>query len=438
MPRLPNQAMLQPNPWTACSSISASRRCSSTAAERGFSYAQDAPLDMRMDPTSALTAAEIVNSYDEARAGRHPAPVRRGAIRPAHRRADRPPPCATRRSPRPRELVEIVYQAIPAPARRTGGHPAKRTFQALRIAVNGELDALRDALARGAGRAGRRRAHRGDGVSVAGGPHRQAGVRRGRYVEHTVGPAGRTPRARTAIHFVDTRCRTCRRRRGPAEPAQCRGATACRTTRRWNSDIAGAARKGGHEGQARSATASRRRSASRAEQCLPEDRAPADGPDAGAPRPPARRESVSAGPRATGAAIRAADHADVPAGRAAGPAEERQPGQGTGQGAESQGAQGCSASLAGPLAQPSWRRSTCGRAPLVAKVPFVVLVIGSLGAGLGVTLWLSTDSAERSYQLGSARQKHPDYCSSRRKRWSGTCWKRSPRRRWPRPPAAWG
>jgi 16S rRNA (cytosine1402-N4)-methyltransferase len=114
-------------------------------SERGFSYAHDAPLDMRMDPTSALTAAEIVNSYDQAaladilrRYGEERF-ARRIAAQILRRRA-RTPLTSTG------ELVEVIYQAVPAPARRTGGHPAKRTFQALRIAVNGELDALRDAL----------------------------------------------------------------------------------------------------------------------------------------------------------------------------------------------------------------------------------------------------------------------------------------------------
>ena len=113
--------------------------------ERGFSYAQAAPLDMRMDPTSPLTAAEILNSYDEAaladilrRYGEERL-ARRIASHVVRRRA-RSPLTSTG------ELVEVIYQAVPAPARRTGGHPAKRTFQALRIAVNGELDALSSAL----------------------------------------------------------------------------------------------------------------------------------------------------------------------------------------------------------------------------------------------------------------------------------------------------
>ncbi|MGA8330832.1 MAG: 16S rRNA (cytosine(1402)-N(4))-methyltransferase RsmH, partial [Mycobacterium sp.] len=114
-------------------------------AERGFSYSQDAPLDMRMDPTSELTAAEIVNNYDERaltdilrRFGEERL-ARRIATHIVRRRA-RTPFTSTA------ELVEVVYQAVPAPARRTGGHPAKRTFQALRIAVNSELDALSGAL----------------------------------------------------------------------------------------------------------------------------------------------------------------------------------------------------------------------------------------------------------------------------------------------------
>jgi 16S rRNA (cytosine1402-N4)-methyltransferase len=114
-------------------------------SERGFSYAHDAPLDMRMDPTSPLTAAEIVNSYDEGaltdilrRYGEERF-ARRIAAHIVRRRVHTPFTSTG-------ELVEMIYQAIPAPARRTGGHPAKRTFQALRIAVNGELDALRNVL----------------------------------------------------------------------------------------------------------------------------------------------------------------------------------------------------------------------------------------------------------------------------------------------------
>jgi 16S rRNA (cytosine1402-N4)-methyltransferase len=112
---------------------------------RGFSYAADAPLDMRMDPDAALTAAEVLNSYDQKTLTRvlrdfgEERFASRIAAQIVRRRANRPFTTTG-------ELVELLYQAIPAPARRTGGHPAKRTFQALRIAVNGELDSLRDAL----------------------------------------------------------------------------------------------------------------------------------------------------------------------------------------------------------------------------------------------------------------------------------------------------
>ena len=113
--------------------------------DRGFSYAHDAPLDMRMDPEAPLTAADIVNTYEQSaltdilrRYGEE-----RFASRVAThiiRRRARVPFTSTG------ELVELIYDAIPAPARRTGGHPAKRIFQALRIAVNEELDSLDHAL----------------------------------------------------------------------------------------------------------------------------------------------------------------------------------------------------------------------------------------------------------------------------------------------------
>jgi 16S rRNA (cytosine1402-N4)-methyltransferase len=112
---------------------------------RGFAYAKDAPLDMRMDRTGAMTAADVVNTYSAARLAR----VLReyGEERFARRIADavvreraRAPLTSTMR------LSEIVRDSIPAPARRTGGNPAKRTFQALRIEVNDELEALRRAL----------------------------------------------------------------------------------------------------------------------------------------------------------------------------------------------------------------------------------------------------------------------------------------------------
>ncbi|MBV8561346.1 MAG: 16S rRNA (cytosine(1402)-N(4))-methyltransferase RsmH [Acidimicrobiia bacterium] len=110
--------------------------------ERGFSYSQDAPLDMRMDRSQSLTAADVLNTYpverltsllhdygDERFAGRIA-----GAI------------VAARPLTSTRQLVDVIRDAIPAPARRRGGHPAKRTFQALRIEVNNELDVLGPAL----------------------------------------------------------------------------------------------------------------------------------------------------------------------------------------------------------------------------------------------------------------------------------------------------
>lgn len=111
-------------------------------AARGFSYRQDAPLDMRMDTDQLWSAADVVNGYplDELVRVLHDYGDERFARRIAAAIvAARPIETTT-------ELAEIVVGAIPAPARRTGGHPAKRTFQAIRIEVNGELDALPGAL----------------------------------------------------------------------------------------------------------------------------------------------------------------------------------------------------------------------------------------------------------------------------------------------------
>ncbi|MGV0384565.1 16S rRNA (cytosine(1402)-N(4))-methyltransferase RsmH [Corynebacterium sp. 22_2729] len=109
--------------------------------ERGFAYAVDAPLDMRMDPSSPLTAADILNTYshgeiarilktygDERFAGKIASAVVR-------EREKQPFDSSAR-------LVELLYATIPAASRRTGGHPAKRTFQALRVEVNAELESL--------------------------------------------------------------------------------------------------------------------------------------------------------------------------------------------------------------------------------------------------------------------------------------------------------
>jgi 16S rRNA (cytosine1402-N4)-methyltransferase len=112
---------------------------------RGFAYAHDAPLDMRMDQTRGITAAEVVNTYEPARLAR--VLKEYGEERFARRIADA---IARERSREPftgtARLAELVRASIPAATRRTGGHPAKRTFQALRIEVNGELHALERAL----------------------------------------------------------------------------------------------------------------------------------------------------------------------------------------------------------------------------------------------------------------------------------------------------
>jgi 16S rRNA (cytosine1402-N4)-methyltransferase len=112
---------------------------------RGFAYAQDAPLDMRMDQTRGTTAAEVVNTYPAARLAK--VLKEYGDERFARRIADA---VVRERAVEPftgtARLAELVRSSIPAATRRTGGHPAKRTFQALRIEVNGELDALAAAL----------------------------------------------------------------------------------------------------------------------------------------------------------------------------------------------------------------------------------------------------------------------------------------------------
>ena len=113
--------------------------------ERGFAYAEDAPLDMRMDDTTGPTAADVLNEYPVEELARilswygEEKFARRIAQNVVRERAKEP-------FTRSGRLVELLYDAIPAPARRTGGHPAKRTFQALRIEVNDELSVLRRAL----------------------------------------------------------------------------------------------------------------------------------------------------------------------------------------------------------------------------------------------------------------------------------------------------
>ena len=114
-------------------------------AERGFSYSQDAPLDMRMDQTQGITAEEIVNTWSHGDIAR----ILRvyGEEKFAPRIADfilREREIAPIKSTA--ALSALVKNAIPAAARRTGGNPSKRTFQALRIAVNNELEVIENAL----------------------------------------------------------------------------------------------------------------------------------------------------------------------------------------------------------------------------------------------------------------------------------------------------
>jgi 16S rRNA (cytosine1402-N4)-methyltransferase len=113
--------------------------------ERGFSYAYDAPLDMRMDPAQSLTAAEVVNTWDERRLARllreYGEERFSSQIARAIGRERRRQEFASTQ-----QLVDAIKTAVPIPAQFAGGHPAKRTFQALRIAVNDELAQLEDAL----------------------------------------------------------------------------------------------------------------------------------------------------------------------------------------------------------------------------------------------------------------------------------------------------
>jgi len=113
--------------------------------ERGFAYSQDAPLDMRMDDSESLTAADVLNTYPAADLARI---LRSYGEEKFSRQIARAVVKARETKPfsDSARLVELLRETIPAPARRTGGHPAKRTFQALRIEVNDELGVLRRAI----------------------------------------------------------------------------------------------------------------------------------------------------------------------------------------------------------------------------------------------------------------------------------------------------
>lgn len=114
-------------------------------ADRGFAYSRDAPLDMRMDQSRGITAEQVVNEYEPG------ALVRVLRVYGEEKFAPRVVSSIVKERSRARitstsRLAELVRDAIPAAARRTGGNPAKRTFQALRIEVNGELAALESAI----------------------------------------------------------------------------------------------------------------------------------------------------------------------------------------------------------------------------------------------------------------------------------------------------
>jgi len=113
--------------------------------QRGFSYSRDAPLDMRMNPQDELTAAQIVNTYTE---GELVGVLRDYGEERSARRIAKAIIAARNVAPitSTAELAELVRDAIPQAAKRTGGHPAKRTFQALRIEINRELQGLPAAL----------------------------------------------------------------------------------------------------------------------------------------------------------------------------------------------------------------------------------------------------------------------------------------------------
>lgn len=112
-------------------------------ADRGFSFRHDGPLDMRMDQRTATTAADLVNTLDERRLA---GVLRRNADEPNAGRIARAI-VAARPLTTTGELADVIRDAVPAAARRKGGHPARRSFQALRIEVNRELEILDDALA---------------------------------------------------------------------------------------------------------------------------------------------------------------------------------------------------------------------------------------------------------------------------------------------------
>ena len=195
--------------------------------ERGFAYSQDAPLDMRMDDTEGPTAADVLNGYsveelarvlkeygEERFARRIAEAVVRERVKAPFDRSGR--------------LVELLYATIPAPARRTGGHPAKRTFQALRIEVNDELSVLRRALPAAVGAIGVGGRVVVMSLPLPRGPDHQAGLRRGHPQRRAAGPAVRAGGARAGAPAGHPRSGEGEPRRDRGQPAGCVGAAAGR------------------------------------------------------------------------------------------------------------------------------------------------------------------------------------------------------------------
>ena len=195
--------------------------------DRGFAYRVDAPLDMRMDQSTGITAADVLNTYEAADLARvlrdygEERFARKIAAAVVRERQVEPFTTSGR-------LVELLRRAIPMASQRQSGHPAKRTFQALRIEVNDELEVWRRAITGRDRRARRRRPDRGAVLPLPRGPHDEAGLRRRGDLEHPARAARRAARARGIPLARHPRRRGARRRRGGPQPPSHVGAPARR------------------------------------------------------------------------------------------------------------------------------------------------------------------------------------------------------------------